>query len=114
MRFLTHLIPGLLLSCGLATASAPTPQDLYDDTILREVRIDFMDADWWQKLKQNWPNGPDILADLTIDSVIYPGVGVRIKGNSSYFFLPPGSQKVSLNVSVDFTDPLLRVYGMKT
>lgn len=114
MRLLSHLLPGLLLVGGLTAASAPATQDLFDDTILREVRLDFMDSDWWQKLKQGWPNGPDILADLTIDGIVYQGVGVRIKGNSSYFFLPPGSQKVSLNVTVNFTDPLLRVYGMKT
>ncbi len=97
-----------------AAAASPATQDLYDDTVLREIRLDFMDSDWWQKLKQNWPGGPDIPADMTVDGVLYPGVGVRIKGNSSFFFLPPGSQKVSLNVSVDFTDPLQRVYGIKT
>lgn len=107
------ILPLVLALLGFLTPQSAA-QDLYDDTVLREIRLDFQDPDWWNKLKGSWPSGPDILADMTVDNVVYPDVGVRIKGNSSYFFLPPGSKKVSLNVSIDFTDPDQRLYGLKT
>ena len=103
------------LALLLTLAAAPTQgQDFFDDGVLRDVRLNFHDANWWQQLKAGWPDGPNILADMTVDGVVYPGVGVRIKGNSSYFFLPPGSQKVSLNIEVDHTYSDLRLYGNKT
>jgi hypothetical protein len=38
-------------------------------------------------------------------------VGVRIRGNTSYTALPAGSQKFSLNVEMDWTNPLQELMG---
>jgi hypothetical protein len=103
-----------LLLALFFTAPALRAQDFYDDTVLRTVQLDFADADWWNQLKQNYDTGIYILADMTVDGVVHSGVGVRIRGNTSYKKLPQNSQKVSFAVLVDYTDPDESVYGAYT
>lgn len=93
-----RLLPALALVCSSATATA---QDFYDADVLRTVDLTFHDANWWPLLQQNYNTGVNILADLTVEGVTYPSVGVAIRGNTSYTTLPAGSQKVSLNIEVD-------------
>ncbi|MBL9002546.1 MAG: CotH kinase family protein [Phycisphaerae bacterium] len=76
-------------------------QDLYDTTVLRTLNFQFHDANWMTLLRQNYAPQINILADLTVDGVTYPSVGVRIRGNTSYTALPSGSEKFSLNVEMD-------------
>lgn len=86
-------------------STVPTPavaQDLYDTTVLRTFNLTFHDPDWLDLLDDNYDSQTYILADLTIDGDVFLDVGVRIRGNTSYRALPPGSQKFSLNVDVDF------------
>lgn len=98
-------------------AHAPAPaagaQDFYDPAVLRTVALDFQDANWWQLLQQNFQSQTNILADLTVEGVTYPDVGVRIRGNTSFLALPPGSEKVSLNVETDFVHAGQEVLGFK-
>lgn len=89
---------------GAITSRASAQADLYDPTVLRNLAFQFHDANWWTLLQQNYQSQTNILADLTVDGVTYPNVGVRIRGNTSYTALPAGSQKVSLNVEMDFVD----------
>jgi hypothetical protein len=96
----------LLLLCPALTA-----QDFYDVDTLRTVDITFSQTDWWSQLQQNWSSQTNIPADLTVDGVVYPDVGVRIRGNTSYLLLPAGSQKVSLNITVDDNNPGQEVMG---
>ncbi len=102
---LNHLIVGMAI-CAPAAA-----QDLYDPTVLRIFHFTFHDANWWTLLQQNYAPQTNILADLVVDGVTYPSVGVRIRGNTSYTALPAGSQKVSLNVEVDFVNANQKVMG---
>jgi hypothetical protein len=98
-----------LAACAAACAFAPAfvrpaaaqALDLYDTTVLRSINLQFQDANWWTLLQQNYQSQTNILADLTMDGVTYPSVGVRIRGNTSYTALPSGSQKVSLNIDLD-------------
>ncbi len=96
----TAILPAAILA---APASAQA-LDLYDTSILRTINLQFHDANWWTLLQQNYASQTNILADLTMDGVTYPNVGVRIRGNTSYTALPAGSQKVSLNVEMDFVE----------
>ena len=89
-------------------------QDFYDVDVLRTVRLDFHDVNWWQLLQQNYQSQTNILADMTVEGAVYPDVGVRIRGNTSYLALPPGSQKVSLAISVDHVHPQQDVMGHST
>lgn len=93
-----------------ATRAAPA-QDLYDTTILRTINLAFHDGNWWTLLQQNYTSGTNILADLQMDGVTYPSVGVRIRGNTSYTALPAGSQKISLDVEMDYVDPAQTLLG---
>lgn len=117
------------LACwSTQTLSFAQDPDLYDDTVLRQVDLTVydtngnIDPDFYSRLAQNWQAGQDanLVADMTISGpdIATPetrtGVGLRIKGNSSFFFLPPGSQKASFNIEVDFQDPDADIWGYST
>lgn len=107
----TRLLARLLAVVLLPGAAVGHAQDLYDTTVLRTFAIQFDDANWLQLLRQNYASQTLILADLVVDGVTYPDVGVRIRGNTSYTALPAGSEKFSLKIDVDFTDPDADVMG---
>lgn len=86
-------------------------QDFYDTSVLRTVNLQFHDANWLTLLRSNYAAQVNILADMTIDGVTYPSVGVRIRGNTSYTSLPSGSEKFSLNIDTDAVDLDQEVMG---
>ena len=108
MRLDHAIAAGVILSLAPLAAQVP---DLYDPDAYRSVYLQFNQANWWQQLEQNYAPEIEIPADMTVDSVVYPGVGVRFRGNTSYTWLPTGCQKKSFNISVDFTQPGLDLYG---
>ncbi|MBK6941518.1 MAG: CotH kinase family protein [Planctomycetes bacterium] len=103
----------MLLLALILGASSARGQDFYDVNVLRTVDLQFHDANWWTLLQQNYVSQTNILADLTVENVTYPDVGVRIRGNTSYTALPSGSQKVSLNIETDSVHPDQTVMGYK-
>ncbi len=80
-------------------------QDLYDTTVLRTINLTFSQPNWETLLRNNYVAQINIPADLEMDGVVYPNVGVRIRGNTSYTALPSGSQKFSLNIDMDENVP---------
>jgi len=106
------LILILVLAVGSASSRAQTP-DLYDETVLRTLELTFAQSDWWNQLTQNYGTTTDVAADLTVDGVTYPNVGVRFKGNSSYG-LTGSSQKKSFNLSIDAFVAGQELYGYDT
>lgn len=119
------LVFALAASEGRASAQDP---DLYDETVLRQIDLTVydqngnVDPNFYTRLVQNWNagQGTNLTADMTISGTDLPtpvtrlSVGLRIKGNSSFFFLPPGSQKASFNIEVDDTDPNADLWGYST
>lgn len=103
--------PLAVLLAACACAAPVSAQDFYDPAVLRTVNIAFHDANWEQLLRANYVSETNILADLTVEGVTYPDVGVRIRGNTSYTALPSGSQKFSLHVDVDQVHPDQDVMG---
>ncbi|MFG0293846.1 MAG: CotH kinase family protein [Phycisphaerales bacterium JB050] len=95
-----YIALAMLVSASLA--SLANAQDLYDTSVLRSFNITFHDSNWLQLLRQNYSTETPILADLEVDGEVYPDVGVRIRGNTSYIALPPGSEKFSLKIYMDF------------
>ena len=87
------------MALALAPALRAQEPDLYDDTILRTIDITLPQTNFWGALLQTASSGNNLVADLMLSGPDIPvpisitGVGIRIKGNSSFFFLPPGSQK---------------------
>jgi Ca2+-binding EF-hand superfamily protein len=86
---------------------------LYEPTVLRTIFLEFEDKDWEEELADFYHTDVEVPATLIVDGKRYPNVGVRFRGNSSYFRYGAG-QRRSLNVSVDFVDKKQRVYGYKT
>jgi len=105
----------VLIGTGLSLVAAATKsvraQDFYDTTVLRTVYINFHDPNWLQLLRENYASEIPILADLVVDGITYPNVGVRIRGNTSYTALPSGSEKFSLKVYMDHVDPNQELMG---
>jgi hypothetical protein len=87
--------------------------DLYDETVLRTLYLRFPDPGWSGELEDFFNTDVEVPADLIVDGKLYPGVGVRFRGNSSYFMLG-NSQKKSFSISVDHSDNDQRLYGYRT
>lgn len=79
-----------------------------------EIELDMYDEHWKRKLnawkKQN--QGKRVLATLRVDGVTYDSVGVRLKGNSSYF-APAKAEKKKLpfNIKVSYAKDAQTVDG---
>jgi hypothetical protein len=104
----------IVCAAGLASSSAAVAQDFYDQTVLRTVALNFHDANWLTLLRNNYVSQTNILADMVVDGVTYPSVGVRIRGNTSYTALPAGSEKFSLNIDVDFVNTTQTIGGYQS
>lgn len=107
-RFL--LLALLTFFCTRARAQ----DDLYTMENIVDVELEMHDPHWKKKLnawkKLNLSNRT--LATLKVDGVVYDSVGVRLKGNSSYF-APAKDEKKKLpfNIKVSETDKKQMVQG---
>lgn len=86
----------------------------YEKPTIRTLDLQFGQANYWLLLQQNYQNQTDIPATLTVDGTVYDSVGVRFKGQTSYFMLPNGTQKTSFNITLDHTDPDQELMGYET
>ena len=89
-------------------------KDLYALDHIVEVELEMHDPYWKKKLnawkKQNL--GKRVLATLKVDGVTYDSVGVRLKGNSSYFSpAREDKKKLPFNIKVSYTDKKQMVQG---
>jgi hypothetical protein len=91
----------------------PAKGDLYDDTVLRTIFLDFEAPDWEDELSDFIKTDVEIPATLTVDGKAYSNVGVSFRGASSLMMVGKGSKR-SLNISADCADPKQRVLGAKT
>lgn len=89
---------------------AQTP-DLYDPDTIRDLYLTFPQANYWSLLTQNYSSQTEIPADLAVDGTTYTSVGVRFRGNSSYFQLPASSEKRSFNIRLDSFTPGQKLLG---
>ena len=86
---------------------------LYDATILRTIFIDIESDQWEKEMASLKDYGVDLSAKVTVDQQTYEKVGVRFRGNSSFFSLGDG-QKRSLNLTFDWADKKQDLYGYRT
>ena len=84
----------------LLTAGGENASGFYDPTEVHEISLEFGQANWWQLLTDNYDSGTDLLATCFIDGVRYDSVGVRFKGETSYF--RNNTEKKSFNVTLDY------------
>jgi hypothetical protein len=94
-------------------AAVPKNIDLYEETVLRTLYLRFPDPDWPAEMADFFKTDVEIPADLIVDGDLYPGVGVRFRGNSSYFMLG-NSPKKSFSISIDYSNDDQRLYGYRT
>ncbi len=96
---------------GARAAAQPAPApDLFDQTRVRQLFVQFTDADWREQLDRAGESQL-VRADLTVDGVTLPGVGLRYKGLSSSRVTGP---KKPFNLSFDAFAPGQRLYGYDT
>ncbi|MEL7021781.1 MAG: CotH kinase family protein, partial [Bacteroidota bacterium] len=91
-----------------------TGQDLYDIYSIKDVKITFADEDWAFKLDslKEAGNNERILANVSINGVDYAGVGVRYKGNSSFYNTrKTASTKLPFNIKANYTNKEQRFVG---
>jgi spore coat protein CotH len=103
--------PGRRLTPGDVQSGRTSP--LYDTSTLRTIFLAFENSDWEQELADFYNTDVDVAATMTVDGRVYPNVGVRFRGLSSFMFVPPGSKR-SLNLAVDFADDDQRLLGYRT
>lgn len=100
-------------SSGTTSSSASQAGGLYDEAVLRTIALEFSQADWWSQLASNYQAQENIPADLTVDGVLYPDVGVRFRGMTSYRNTG-SSPKKSFNIEIDDNHPDQRLMGYRT
>jgi len=87
--------------------------DFYDETALPVLKLRFSQANWYGLLQANYQSKTDLAATLTVDGVVYEGVGVRFRGNTSYQ-MTQNSQKKPFNIKIDYTIADQKLLGYQT
>jgi len=95
----------------LAQDGFPPEEDLYDDTRLVTLSLEFAQSDFWDQLIAHAEDEQDIAATLVAEGVRYENIGVRLKGNSS---LRANSAKKPFNISLDAFVEDQQLWGFKT
>ena len=103
----------LIVLCWMACPPPVTGQalDLYDVSAYRTIYLEFAQPNYWTLLTNNYSSETEIPATMIVDGVSYADVGVRFRGNTSYLWLPPGSQKKSFNIRTDAFVPDQEIMG---
>jgi hypothetical protein len=86
---------------------------LYDEGVLRTLFFTFENSDWEKELEDFRDTDVLVPANMVVDGKTYRNVGVRFRGNSS-FFRVPSSFKRSFNVSLDMADDKQDIDGHKS
>jgi hypothetical protein len=88
-------------------------RDLYDVSVIRTVFVEFANANWSDDMKLFYRTDIDEPATVTVDGVVYAGVGVHFRGSSSYFSVVNRDKK-SMSLSFDYEDKSQRLDGCKS
>lgn len=95
--------PILILVLCLASLTVKT-QNLYNPTSIKEIRLTFNRGDWDKYLDSAKKAGSEtrLKGNLMLDGQRFENVGVRYKGNSSYFGTrKKGNSKLPFNIKLD-------------
>ena len=89
-----------------------TSTGIYDESTLEELRLYFPQTNYWNLLTQNYNTKTELPATIQYKEEVLDSVGVRFKGQTSYF--ANNSQKKSFNISVDAFKDGQKLGGYKT
>ena len=88
----------------------PSSTGLYDKNFVKNVNLNFAQANYWTLLTDNYASETNIPATMIYDGLTYPDVGVRFRGNTSYTQIGT-SQKKSFGVDMDFITTTQDLFG---
>ena len=103
-----------LLSCRIAAQSIEEP-GFYDETAFRTIELTFSVPDWHDQLVANWHTNDQtgevvyLKADLVVDGVKYPDVGVEYKGQSGFLYVD--GLKKPYKITMDAFVPDQELFG---
>jgi len=103
-----------LLTTAFSATSADEAEAIFDDSQVLTYNLTFSQPDWWDQLVYNFEQDPDqpyLEAQFEYDGQILDSIGVRFKGNSSYWF-SEGNKK-SFKLDFNEYDDEQRFYGLK-
>lgn len=100
-----------LFAVSMAMIRPAAAQDLWDQTITRDFYFTFSQSTFWQDLLNTRTTGVDIRANLTVDGIVYPNVGIRIRASSSS---QVSGNKLPFNLTLDAFVPGQDLYGFDT
>ena len=86
-----------------------TAQNFYNSTDIKDIKLNFAGNNWDKFLDSVKQERSDsrLMGTMTLDGKTYGNVGVRYKGNSSYFgSRKKGIEKLPLNVKLDKKDKI--------
>ena len=90
------------------------PSGLFDDSILRELSINFYDSNYNTFLIQSWFDNTKLRKEATfeMDGIYFDSVAVRYKGNST-FYIPwsVNNPKLPFNIDVNEYQSSQNVFG---
>ena len=96
----------------IMSAGENTSEGLYDESTLEEIRLYFPQSNYWSLLTTNYNTKTDIPCNLKYKNTQLDSVGIRFKGQTSYFMNQ--SQKKSFNISTDAFKDDQKLAGYKT
>lgn len=102
MRIIFHVAFVFVLLQVLLPGAAS--QQLYDPLKISEIHIQFKQDDWEAVMMENKKKGSKdrVLANVTLNGKEYKDVGIRFKGNSSFFnVIKTGSRKLPFNIKAN-------------
>ena len=92
------------------------PSGLFDESLLRDLEINFYDSDYNEFLIQSWFDNTKLrkTASFEMDGVYFDSVAVRYKGNST-FYIPwsVGNPKFPFNIDLNDYDNDQDIFGYK-
>ncbi len=96
-------------------ASSIFSQDLYDVYSVKEIRVTIDEPDWAIQLDELKDEKKRLLATVKVDGITYDSVGIRFKGNSSFFNVQKsGSSKLPFNIKINYIKKDQRLKGNYT
>lgn len=108
-----HLI-ALFCLLGTCALAQNAEADLYSLEKIVEIELEMDDPHWKKKLNAWKKNNIQdrVLATLKVNGEVFDSVGVRLKGNSSYFApVRAEKKKLPFNIKVSYTHKDQRVQG---
>ena len=110
---LTAIILWVMIPATAVSALKPVEHPLFASDSVHTINLTFHQNDWWDSLLFNYKHYDDppyLAAEFDWGDIHYDSIGVRFKGNSSYFGVQ--GVKKSFKLDIDAFVGGLEIYGL--